>query len=94
MPVDLMRDFAAGAAVLGNLSAIYLYAYAGLQMPIGLALDRWDARRMLTGAALVAAVGSATFAAAQGVGRAYLCRLLVGVGCAVGFVGTLKLATH
>ncbi len=38
---ELMRDFAVGAAVLGNLSAIYLYAYAGLQVPIGLLLDRW-----------------------------------------------------
>ena len=94
MLVDLMRDFAVGATVLGNLSAIYLYAYAGLQMPIGLALDRWGARRMLTGAALVAAIGSAAFAAAQGVALAYLGRLLVGVGCAVGFVGALKLATH
>jgi MFS family permease len=94
MLVDLMRDFAVGAAVLGNLSAIYLYAYAGLQMPIGLALDRWGPRRMLTGAMAVASVGAALFAAAQGVGLAYLGRLLIGIGCAVGFVGTLKLATH
>jgi MFS family permease len=94
MLVDLMRDFAVGAAVLGNLSAIYLYAYAGLQMPIGLALDRWGPRRMLTGAMAVASVGAALFAAAQGVGLAYLGRLLIGIGCAVGFVGALKLATH
>jgi MFS family permease len=94
MLVDLMRDFAVGAAVLGNLSAIYLYAYAGLQMPIGLALDRWGARRMLSGAAVVAAVGCVAFAAAQGVGIAYLGRLLIGIGSAVGFVGALKLATH
>ena len=55
---ELMRDFAVGAAVLGNLSAIYLYAYASLQIPIGLALDRWGARRMLSGAAILAACGS------------------------------------
>ena len=28
---DLMRDFAVGAAILGNLSACYYYAYAGMQ---------------------------------------------------------------
>jgi MFS family permease len=94
MVEDLMRDFAVGAAVLGNLSAIYLYAYAGLQVPIGLLLDRWGPRRMLAGAALVAALGSAIFAIADGIGLAYLGRLLIGMGSAVGFVGALKLATH
>ncbi len=91
---DLMREFAVGAAVLGNLSAIYFYAYAGLQMPIGVALDRWGPRRMLTAAAVVAATGSALFATVEGIGLAYVGRLMVGVGCAVGFVGALKLATH
>ena len=32
---DLMRDFAVGAAILGNLSACYYYAYAGMQRPVG-----------------------------------------------------------
>lgn len=94
MVTDLMREFAVGAAVMGNLSAIYLYAYAGLQMPVGLALDRWGPRRMLTAAAVVAASGSALFASAEGIGLAYIGRLFVGIGSAVGFVGALKLATH
>lgn len=94
MVTDLMREFAVGAAVMGNLSAIYLYAYAGLQMPVGLALDRWGPRRMLTVAAVIAAFGSVMFALAEGITLAYFGRLLVGVGCAVGFVGALKLATH
>ncbi len=94
MVVDLMRDFAVGAAILGNLSAIYLYAYAGLQIPIGLALDRWGPRRMLTGAAVIAAFGSTFFAISENISLAYFGRLLVGIGCAVGFVGALKLATH
>lgn len=94
MVADLMRDFAVGAAVLGNLSAVYFYVYAGLQIPVGLALDRWGPRRMLSGAAVVAAIGSATFAASDSIALAYVGRLLVGIGCAVGFVGALKLATH
>lgn len=94
MVADLMRDFSVGATVLGNLSAIYFYAYAGLQVPVGLALDRWGPRRMLSAAALVAGAGSLLFAAADGIALAYAGRLLVGVGCAVGFVGALKLATH
>jgi MFS family permease len=92
MVEDLMRDFAATGAVLGNLSAIYFYAYAGLQIPIGLALDAWGPRRMLTAAAVVAAVGSLLFSTGETLTTAYIGRLLIGIGCAVGFVGSLKIA--
>ena len=94
MVEDLMRDFAVSGAILGNLSAIYFYAYAGLQIPVGVALDNWGPRRMLTAAAAIAAIGSVLLASADGLTVAYLGRLLVGVGCAVGFVGSLKIATH
>ncbi len=94
MVSDLMRSFDVGAAVLGNLSAVYLYAYAGLQVPIGLLLDRFGPRRMLTAAAALGAVGSLLFASAYTLSVAYLGRLLVGIGAAVGFVGTLKLVAH
>jgi len=94
MVADLMRDFAVGAGVLGNLSAIYFYAYAGLQIPIGAMLDRWGARRMLTAGACLAAAGAAIFAGAEQLWPAYLGRLMIGSGVAVGFVGTLKLVGH
>lgn len=91
---DLMQSFGVGAAVLGNLSAIYFYAYAGLQIPIGSFLDRWGPRRMLTGSLLLAGLGSAIFSAAQGVELAYFGRLLIGIGSAVGLLGTLALAAR
>jgi len=59
MVQDLMREFAVGAAVLGNLSALYFYAYAGLQIPIGVMVDRWGARAILTLALLLAANAAA-----------------------------------
>ncbi len=91
---DLMRDFAVSGAILGNLSAIYFYAYAGLQIPVGVALDNWGPRRMLTAAAAIAACGSVLFAMADGLWLAYLGRLLIGIGCAVGFVGALKIGVN
>ena len=94
MVEDLMRDFAVTGAVLGNLSALYFYAYAGLQIPIGMALDYWGPRRMLTFAMLIAGTGSVIFAGAEALELAYLGRLMIGIGSAVGFVGSLKIATH
>jgi predicted MFS family arabinose efflux permease len=91
---ELMTDFAVSAAVLGNLSAFYFYAYASLQLPIGVVVDRWGARRMLIGAALLCGVGSLLFARADNLTMAYLGRLLIGAGAGFTWVGTLKLATQ
>ncbi len=93
MVEDLMHDFNATAAILGNLSAFYFYAYASLQIPIGVMLDRWGPRRMLTAALLISAAGSIVYATADTLVMAYLGRLLIGGGAAVSFLGTLKLAT-
>ncbi|WP_119165106.1 MFS transporter [Algihabitans albus] len=90
----LMRDFMVGGAILGNLSAFYFYAYASLQIPVGLMIDRWGPRRMLAIGATLCAAGSALFAAADSLTLAYAGRLLIGTGAAVGFVGTLKLSTN
>lgn len=89
---DLMRDFAVGAAVLGNLSAIYFYIYAGSQIPIGALMDRWGPRLMITVSISLAAVGSAIFAVSEALYVAYLGRFLIGAGSACAFVGGLILA--
>ncbi len=91
MADELMRDFAVTAAVVGNLTAFYYYAYASLQIPIGVMVDRWGPRRMLTVAIALSAVGSLIFAATENLWLAYLGRMLIGAGSAVGWVGTLKL---
>jgi MFS family permease len=94
MVEELMRDFSASAAILGNLSAFYFYAYAALQIPVGLLMDRIGPRRLMTGAALVAAAGSVLFAASDAIGGAYMGRLLIGAGAAFSWVGVLTVLTQ
>lgn len=91
MVEDLMREFAVTAALLGHLSAFYFYAYAGLQIPLGVLLDRLGPRRVMTASALTAATGSLLFAVAHDLPVAYLGRFLIGAGVAVGLIGSLKL---
>ena len=86
-----MREFAASAVVLGNLSAFYFYAYAGLQFPLGVLLDRFGPRRIMAASALVAAAGSLLFGIAETLSAAYLGRFLIGAGVAVALIGTFKL---
>ena len=64
---ELMRDFAIGAAALGNLSALYFYSYVAMQIPTGMLCDAWGPRRLLTTGAAVAAFGSVLFVSAGGV---------------------------
>ena len=64
MVSDLMRAFSMGGAILGTLSGLYFYPYAALQLPLGLMLDRWGPRRVLTSAAAVCALGTLLFATA------------------------------
>ena len=91
---ELMRDFSIAATMLGNLSAIYFYTYAAMQIPSGLLADAIGPRRVATAAAVVAAAGIALFALADSLWMASLGRGLIGASVAVAFVACMKLAGH
>jgi MFS family permease len=91
---DLMRDFALSAAGLGNLSAFYYYAYAAVQIPTGVLVDRLGPSRMFFAGAALGGAGSLLFAWADTVPVAGLGRALVGAAHGVAWVSMLKLVTH
>lgn len=91
---ELMRDFNIAATLLGNLSAIYFYTYAAMQIPSGLLADAVGPRRVATLAAVAAAIGIALFAQADSLWLAALGRGLIGASVAVAFVACMKLAGH
>ncbi len=93
MVQELMSEFAIGAAVLGTLSALYFYPYVLMQIPLGVLIDRWGARILLTIALSIAGLGSIIFATANSIELAYAGRLLIGMGSAVGFLGSLAIAS-
>jgi MFS family permease len=92
MVEELMRDFAVGGAILGNLSAFYFYGYAGMQIPVGLLLDRFGPRRLMTVAATVVAVACLMFASSGALAGASVMRFLIGAGCAFSLVGAMAVA--
>lgn len=91
---ELMRDFSIAATMLGNLSAIYFYAYAAMQIPSGLLADAVGPRRVATAAAVAAVIGTVLFALADTLWMASLGRGLIGASVAVAFVACMKLAGH
>jgi sugar phosphate permease len=91
---ELMREFTIGAALMGNLAAMYFYAYAAAQVPAGILLDWVGPRLVSTVAAVFAGVGMLMFALADSLYVAYAGRLLIGAAVGVAFVACMKLAGH
>jgi sugar phosphate permease len=92
MTSELMQTFDITAVALGNLSALYFYAYVAMQIPTGILADLWGPRRLLCTGAMVAGGGAVMFAVAPNLFWAGLGRFMVGGSVAVAYVGTLKLA--
>jgi len=94
MTTELMRDFGITAGQLGQFSAFYFYAYLAMQIPTGVLVDSWGARRLLIAGSLASAGGMLLFGVTSSYALASLGRTIVGGATAVGWVVTLKLATH
>lgn len=93
MSQDIMRDFAVQGCALGILGAFYYNAYAAMQLPLGVLLDRFGPRRLMAVSCGVAALGSFLFSKGETLEAVSLGRLLMGAGASCGFIGTIKLAT-
>ena len=90
---DLLVDLSLDTKGLGTISAAFFYAFALTQIPISILLDRIGPRRMMTGLSLLGIAGAFIFANAHSMGMGLLGRILLGVGMACNFMGTLKLLT-
>ncbi|MBI3503710.1 MAG: MFS transporter [Proteobacteria bacterium] len=90
---ELMAEFAVGGAVLGSLSAFYFYAYAGMQIPVGVLMDRFGPRRLMSFAAGISAMGALLFATAPAIEFAYAGRMLIGLGASFSWIGLLTVTT-
>lgn len=93
MTASLQQAFHINAATLGNLTAYYYYIYAPMQLFVGVLMDRYGPRRLLTLAAFCCAIGTFLFSDNYSLPMAEFGRFLVGFGSAFAFVGVLKLAT-
>ena len=93
MVPQLMRDFGVNAAALGGLAASFYYAYIAMQLPVGVLMDRYGPRLLLSVMAGLCALSSYIFATADGVWMAQVGRFILGFASAFAFVGALKLAS-
>ena len=93
MVTDLMQAFNTDALGIGVLSGWFYVAYLGMQIPVGVFLDRFGANHLLVFAAFLSGLSCFLLACADSLTIACISRFLIGFGGAFAFVGTLKLAT-
>lgn len=93
MSTELRQVYQLDAGGFGNLIAFYYYAYTPMQIIVGLFMDRYGPRLLVTLACLACAIGTYLFASSDVLVIAQAGRFLVGFGSAFAFVGALKLAT-
>ncbi len=94
MVPELMKAFNVPTADgVAALVGYYYYAYTPMQIPVGLLLDKYGPRRILTLATLCCAIGAVFFATTSSYAVAAIARFFIGFGSAFAFVGVLKVAT-
>lgn len=86
----LREDLALGAADLGLLTSAYFLAFGAAQLPLGMLLDRYGARRVESVLLMIAALGAAVFAFGDGIGALALGRGLIGLGVSACLMASFK----
>jgi len=86
--------FGISAAQLSFFTMLQLVVYAGMQIPVGLLVDRFGSRRVLTAGAALMMVAQAGFALATTYPEALLARTFVGAGDAMTFISVLRIVAR
>ena len=88
--VEAQERFSAGASAVSLFLVLQLAVYAGLQVPVGVALDRFGSRRLIVAGGITMAAGQLVLALATDVPTAVAARVLVGAGDAMTFISVLR----
>jgi predicted MFS family arabinose efflux permease len=94
MMQQIMAQFSIDASHFGFLAALYYYGYSGMQIPVAILLERFGARYVVFGFALLCGVATLVFSFTNNWYLACLSRLLIGAGSAVGFLGVSKVVSE
>lgn len=87
---DLEIELGLTATEIGLLTSAYLFAFAAVQLPLGVALDRFGPRKVQTLLIAIAACGSLLFAIGEDITVLTLARAMIGLGFAGGLMAGFK----
>jgi sugar phosphate permease len=88
---ELSSTFQIGATSLGILSSAYFYPYALIQIPVGLMVDRFGPRRIVSASLAIAGIAAVIFGMTQSFSTAVIARVLIGFGAGCVYIPALKM---
>ncbi|MFJ5922662.1 MFS transporter [Kitasatospora sp. NPDC092948] len=92
--LDAAARFGIGASALSTFSILQVLVYAGMQIPVGLLVDRIGPRRVLVLGAALMSVGQLAFAFSTAFAPALASRAVLGCGDAMTFISVLRIAAR
>ncbi|HEY9438520.1 MAG TPA: MFS transporter [Streptomyces sp.] len=92
--LDAAARFDVNASALSTFSILQLLVYAGMQIPVGLMVDRLGTKRVLVIGSTLFTLGQLGFALAPSYGTALASRALLGCGDAMTFISVLRLGSR
>lgn len=92
--LDAAERFHINASALSTFSILQLLVYAGMQIPVGLLVDRLGPKKVLTIGVVLYTVGQFGFALSSSYAMALGSRALLGCGDAMTFISVLRLGSR
>ncbi|GAA2467791.1 MFS transporter [Streptomyces macrosporus] len=92
--IDAADRFGINASALSTFSILQLLVYAGMQIPVGLLVDRWGTKKVLTLGVVLFTTGQFAFALSDSYAMALAARALLGCGDAMTFISVLRLGAR
>jgi MFS family permease len=92
--LDATERFDINASALSTFSILQLLVYAGMQIPVGLLVDRLGTKKVLTLGVVLFTAGQFGFAFSESYSAALACRALLGCGDAMTFISVLRLGSR
>ncbi len=80
---DLINELGFTSLQISTIASCNLYAYAIMQIPSGLLIDKYGPRKVTSVGMIVGGIGSIIFGFIQSVELAYFARVLMGAGTSV-----------
>ncbi len=87
---ELVRDLSLNPSALGLLTSAYFLAFAAMQVPVGILLDRYGPRRVEPALLTLAALGAMLFAFAESLAGLAVARAIIGAGVSACLMAPLK----
>jgi len=87
---DIIQKFNIDTVAFGTMAGYYYLGYAGMQIPFGIMLDKFNFRVVTAFAIMLTVIGTLTFVLADNWNLVLFGRFLIGAGSAVGFLSVAK----